>query len=75
MPVEFLIAEQEARSGRFTDEPSEAELAQYFYLDAKDWDLLFGRRGDHNRLGLVVQLTSVRYLGTAPTISARFRPP
>lgn len=66
MPVEFLTAEQEARYGRFTDELTEAELARSFYLDAKDWDMLGGRRGDHNRLGLAVQLTSVRYLGSFP---------
>src|SRR5579885_3332102 len=66
MPVEFLTAEQEARYGRFTGELTEAEMAQSFYLDARDWDLLGGRRGDHNRLGLAVQLTSVRYLGTFP---------
>ncbi len=66
MPVEFLTAEQEARYGCFAGDPTEAELAQSFYLDARDWDLLSGRRGDHNRLGLAVQLTSVRYLGTFP---------
>jgi TnpA family transposase len=66
MPVEFLTAEQEARYGCFTGEPTEAELAQSFYLDARDWDLLGGRRGDHNRLGLAVQLTSARYLDVFP---------
>jgi hypothetical protein len=42
MPVEFLTAEQEARYGCFTGGPTEAELAQHFYLDGRDWDLLGG---------------------------------
>lgn len=54
MPVEFVTAEQERQYGRYTGEPSETELAQYFYLDADDWDLLGERRGDHNRLSFVM---------------------
>ena len=33
MPVEFLTAEQEASYGCFAGDPTEAELAQSFYLD------------------------------------------
>jgi hypothetical protein len=64
MPVAFLTEDQIRTYGTFPDTIEPFELAQFFYLDAKDWQLLTPRRGAHNRLGVSVQLCTVRHLGT-----------
>jgi hypothetical protein len=64
VPVEFLTDEQAAAFGRFTGEPSRAELERFFFLADTDRELIGRYRGEHNRLGFAVQLGTVRYLGT-----------
>ena len=63
MAVEFLTDEQAARYGSFHERPSRAELERYFFLDDADREAVQAKRRAHNRLGLAVQLTSMRLLG------------
>lgn len=55
MPFEFLSDEQIARYGRFPEEPSPAELEQFFQLDRAALDALASKRRPATMLGWAVQ--------------------
>ena len=64
MPVDFLTQEQKAGYGQFIDEPNGVQLARYFHLDETDLEFISNCRGERNRFGIALQLTSLRFLGT-----------
>ena len=79
MPVGFLSDSQTREYGRFFGEPTPEQLARYFHLDDTDRAFVAEHRGDHNRLGVAVQLGSLRFLGAllddpamAPASAVRF---
>jgi len=66
VPVGYLSESQAREYGCFPDELTPDQLARYFHLDDADRAFVALHRGDHNRLGVAVQLGSLRILGTFP---------
>ncbi|AEW94174.1 transposase, Tn3 family [Streptantibioticus cattleyicolor NRRL 8057 = DSM 46488] len=63
MPVEFLTDEQAEAYGAFREVPTRPELERFFFLDDDDRDLIALHRTDGHRLGMAMQICTVRYVG------------
>jgi TnpA family transposase len=66
MPGRFLSELERERLSQFPPEISAEDLITYFTLSARDLVFLADRRGDPNRLGLALQVGTLRYLGFCP---------
>lgn len=66
MPVELLTAEQAAAYGSFTEVPTRPELERVFFRGPDDLGLIALGRSDGHRLGMALQICTVRYTGAVP---------
>jgi hypothetical protein len=66
MPALFLTESERNALRGFPSEVLDDAVRTHFVLTDADWMLVSSGRGAHNRLGLAVQLCTVRWLGFCP---------
>ncbi len=66
MPVSFLTESERERLQRIPEEIPPDTVTAFFTLTETDFVLVRTQHGDHNRLGVALQLCLLRYLGFCP---------
>ena len=64
MPVSFLSSAQRAKYACYPDNLPSDLITNHFFLDDQDRERIARKRGNANRLGYAIQLSTVRFLGT-----------
>jgi TnpA family transposase len=67
MPGTFLTAKERERLACFPDDIPNWDLITYFTLTEQDRTFITSHRSDTHRLGVALQLCTMRYLGFCPT--------
>ena len=62
MPTNFRSPEQISRYARYNADPTPEDLAEFFHLKPTDQPLLDICRLPHTKLGMAVQICTLRYL-------------
>jgi len=64
MPFEFLTDDHLGRYGQFDGDPTPQQLMDFFRLSGDDFKLVHPKMEPHTRLGMAIQLGTLRFLGT-----------
>lgn len=64
MPYEFLSDQHLAQYGQYAADLTPQQLVDCFHLSVEDYALAHAKLEPHNRLGMAVQLGTLRFLGT-----------
>jgi hypothetical protein len=69
MPVSFLTDFERDRLNRFPERIDHHDLVTFFTLTESDHSRIPVQSGAHNRLGFVLQLCAIRFMGFVPNAS------
>jgi len=64
MPLTLLTEAALETYGQYTATPNPEQLLKFFVLEPRDLELVRHRRREHNKVGMAVQLCTLRFLGT-----------
>jgi hypothetical protein len=59
----FLSGAERDKLSSYPVDIESGDLGRFFTLSSKNLSLVLQQRGEHNRLGFALQLSSLRYLG------------